>query len=101
MSWWQLGIDALIFLLGGFLAEVVTTRLSALRLSSKAARDLRIAQRQIDDLHEKIAQAYQVIGHVTADDAETEVAEIERALDYFASPFAFDPDFLPWPRKTP
>ena len=50
----------------------------------------------VDQLKEKIAQAYQVIGYLL-DQAGIEGSEGERALDYFSSD-GFDSDFLPWPR---
>ncbi len=50
----------------------------------------------VEQLEEKIAQAYQVIGHLL-DQAGIEGSEAERVLNYFSSD-EFDPDFLPWPR---
>ena len=47
----------------------------------------------VDQLEEKIAQAYQVIGYLL-DQAGIEGSEGERALDYFSSD-GFDSDFLP------
>jgi hypothetical protein len=55
-------------------------------------------QASIEQLAEKIAQAYQVIGHLL-DQAGVEGSEGVRALDYFSSG-NFDPDFLPWPRPS-
>lgn len=52
----------------------------------------------VEQLEEKIAQAYQVIGHLL-DLSGFDGGEGERALDYFSGD-EFDPDFLPWPRQT-
>lgn len=50
----------------------------------------------LEQLEEKIAQAYQVIGYLL-DQIGLDGSEGERVLDYFSSD-AFDPEFLPWPR---
>ena len=52
----------------------------------------------IDQLKEKIAQAYQVIGH-PLEQSGFKGGEGRRALDYFSSG-EFDPGFLPWPRPS-
>lgn len=49
-----------------------------------------------EQLEEKIAQAYQVIGYLL-DQAGIEGSEAERALNYFSGD-DFDSNFLPWPR---
>ena len=61
-----------------------------------------------EQLEEKLAQAYQVIGFVLAKGvsiydwnkggwASPEETEYVRALDYFSNQNVFDPMFLPWP----
>lgn len=50
----------------------------------------------VGELKEKLAQAYQVIGHLM-DKAAFNGAEAHRALDYFGGE-DFEADFLPWPR---
>ena len=50
----------------------------------------------VEQLKEKIAQAYQVIGHLL-EQSGFDGGEGRRALDYFSSD-EFDPGFLPWPR---
>jgi len=53
----------------------------------------------LDEAHEKIAQAYQVIGVLAlGDGADVSDAEATRALDYFADIERFDEKFLPWPK---
>lgn len=52
----------------------------------------------VEQLEEKIAQAYQVIGYLL-DQAGVEGSESIRVLDYFSGD-DFDPDFLPWPRPA-
>ncbi|MET3663382.1 hypothetical protein [Aquamicrobium ahrensii] len=49
-----------------------------------------------DQLEEKLAQAYQIIGTLLGDKFET--AEGQRVLDYFSRD-EFDESFLPWPRS--
>lgn len=50
-----------------------------------------------EQLLEKIAQAYQVIGQLLDKTGDFGSVEGQRALDYFAGD-EFDEDFLPWPR---
>lgn len=52
-----------------------------------------------NQLKNKIADAYQVIGHITMVNEPVSEAEQIRALDYFSDPDSYDEDFLPWPRK--
>ncbi|MCO5161428.1 MAG: hypothetical protein M9939_09850 [Mesorhizobium sp.] len=52
----------------------------------------------IEQLEEKIAQAYQVIGYLL-EQSGFDGGEGRRALDYFSSD-EFDPGFLPWPRPS-
>ena len=49
-----------------------------------------------DDLLEKVAQAYQIIGRLLQE-PPPHSSELTRALDYFADETAFAEDFLPWP----
>jgi hypothetical protein len=54
-----------------------------------------MADRTVEELRQKIAQAHEVIAHLI-EKAAYNGAEAHRALDYFRSD-AFDRNFLPWP----
>lgn len=49
-----------------------------------------------DQLEEKLAQAYQIIGALL--DERIKTRDGQRLLDYFGRD-QFDADFLPWPRN--
>ncbi|MBN9234949.1 MULTISPECIES: hypothetical protein [Phyllobacteriaceae] len=55
-----------------------------------------MAEQDVAELKQKIAQAREVIAHLI-EKAAFNGAEAHRALDYFGSN-AFERNFLPWPR---